>query len=74
MLTRLALTSPPWFAGQFARSAHGVWEYAGVPSGCGVPVPPAKWSPSTVVTANSVLRWSIPSRLSRAKNAANASS
>ena len=36
--------------------------------------PPAKWSPSSTVTMNSVLLWSMPSFFSRSKYAAKASS
>ena len=70
------LTSPIWFDGQAGVVVHEqlACEYAREPSGWTVPMPPANWSPSSTVIMKSVLLWSIPSLLSRWKNAANASS
>ncbi len=69
-----AFTSPIWLDGHAVSTLQGVCEYASEPSGCGVPVPPAKWSPSSTVTTNSVLSFVIPSCASRVKNALNAAS
>jgi hypothetical protein len=72
----LRLTSPIWFDGQLGVIVHEqfVCEYANDPSACGMPMPPANWSPSSTVTMKSVLLWSMPSFLRRVKKAANASS
>ena len=70
-------TSPIWFAGHAGpagTSLHAVCVYVRFPLPSGVPVPPAKWSPSSTVTTNSVLLLSIPSFWSRWKKAANAAS
>src|SRR5262249_45233622 len=71
---RLRFTSPIWFDGHAGVVVQGqfVCEYASVPPGCGMPIPPANWSPSSTVTMNSVLLWSMPSFFNRWKNAANA--
>src|SRR5436190_9920664 len=71
---RLRLTSPIWFDGQAGAVVHEqfVCEYASVPSDCGIPMPPAYWSPSSTVTMNSVFDRSIPSFFRRWKYAANA--
>ena len=45
-----------------------------MPSGCGVPVPPAKWSPSSTVITNSVFDLSIPCALRSVKKWSNAAS
>ena len=66
------LTSPIWFDGHAVSTTQFVCAYASDPSGCGVPVPPAKWSPSSTVTTKSVLLLLIPSVASRWKNVANA--
>ena len=69
------MISPIWFAGHVATvGEHGVCEYASEPSACGVPTPPAKWSPSSTVTTKSVLLLSMPWLASRWKNVANAAS
>src|SRR5436190_8142504 len=61
---RLRLTSPIWFDGQAGVVVHEqfVCEYASVPSLCGMPIPPANWSPSSTVTMKSVLLRSMPDR------------
>src|SRR5438874_218430 len=69
---RSRLTSPIWFDGQAVSTLQFACVYASEPSGCGVPTPPAKWSPSSTVNANSVLLLLIPSFARRSKNCPNA--
>ena len=71
------LTSPIWFAGHEVErrvQLRVVVDERTRFVGSGVPVPPAKWSPSSTVTTNSVLLLSMPCAARFWKNAANASS
>ena len=49
-------------------------EYDRLPSGCGVPVPPAKWSPSSTVITKSVFDLLIPCAARLVKNCWKAAS
>ena len=59
----LRLTSPTWFEGQAGVVVQEQFacDQARVPSACGIPSPPAKWSPSSAVNSNSVFDLSMPS-------------
>src|SRR6185312_13389263 len=75
---RFTFTSPTALLGQVAIVALGqvtceYWHGVVTPSHEGFDGgPPAKWSPSSTVTTNSVFERLIPSAWRRAKNRANA--